>query len=242
MYSLVIVDDEAVLRDGLAQHFPWEKYGFSVKGVFSCPKQALTFFSKDSADVLLTDIRMPFMSGLDLIRRLKEDPHNKTAMCLLSAYRDFAYAQEGMALGVKYYLVKPTSFEEIAETFQKIKAELDIQLPSAVNVPEMKNGIIKQAYAIMAVKTSACTLFSIADELGLDPSYLSRLFKKETGENFRDKLLRIKMDTAAEMLKSSVNYKNREISAALGYQDTQNFCRTFQNYFGLSPGKFWRQD
>ena len=241
MYSLVIVDDEAVLRDGLALHFPWEKYGFQVKAVFPCPKQTLAFFSQNTADVLLTDIRMPFMSGLELIRRIKEEFNGKTIMCLLSAYKDFAYAKEGMALGVKYYLVKPTSFEEITETFQKIRAELDGRFPGIANTPDIDNSLIKKVYTIMMHKTASCTLFNIACELGLDEAYLSRLFKKETGKKFRDELQRIKMETAVEMLKSPIAYKLRDISAALGYQDIQNFCRTFQKHFGLSPGKFRHQ-
>jgi YesN/AraC family two-component response regulator len=238
MYSLVIVDDEPVLRDGLALHFPWEKFNFKVKEVFDNPRKALAFFSKDTADVLLTDIRMPLMSGLELIRHIKEHPRNKTIMCLLSAWRDFSYAQEGMALGIKYYLVKPTSFEEIGGTFRKIKQELDEQIPAAEALPETENTIVKQAFAIMMTQTAACSLFSIADELGLDASYLSRLFKKETGEKFRDRLRRIKMEQAAAMLQSQVNYTNRDISVALGYQDSQNFCRTFQKFFNMTPGTY----
>jgi YesN/AraC family two-component response regulator len=241
MYSLIIVDDESVVRDGLALHFPWEKFGFKVKSVFASPQTALAFFEKDTADVLLTDIRMPFMSGLDLIRRIKENPRRRTIMCLLSAYRDFTYAQEGMALGVKYYLVKPTGFEEIGETFQKIRQELEERFPVEDALPEIGNSIIKQAYTVMRTKTAACSLFSIADELGLTASYLSRLFKKETGEHFRDSFQRIKMKQAVEMLKSPVNYKNRDISDALGYQDSQNFCRTFHKFYGVSPGEYRRQ-
>jgi YesN/AraC family two-component response regulator len=181
------------------------------------------------------------MSGLDLIRQIKALPGNRTVMCLISAYRDFAYAREGMSLGVKHYLVKPTSFEEIGAAFQKIREELDGRSPViSPALPAAENNVIKQVYAIMTAKTAACSLMSVAAELGLDASYLSRLFKKETGVGFRDRLRQIKMEQAAEMLKSPVNYKNQDIGAALGYRDTQNFCRTFRKYYGLTPGKFRR--
>jgi YesN/AraC family two-component response regulator len=247
MYSLVIVDDEPVLREGLARHFPWETYGFTVQEVFSGPRRALAFFEKESADVLLTDIRMPAMSGLDLIRRIKALPGNKTVMCLLSAYRDFSYAREGMALGVQYYLVKPAGFEEIGDTFQQIRQALDARSPDCLAVsdkemPEPENAVVRRACAIMAAKTASCSLQNIAAELNLDVSYLSRLFKKETGEHFRDRLCRIKMEQAAAMLKSAVNYTNRDIGEALGYHDTQNFCRSFARYYGVTPGKFRRRD
>jgi YesN/AraC family two-component response regulator len=213
-----------------------------VKKVFDCPKKALNFFIRDTADVLLTDIRMPYMSGIELIRRIKEDTRNKTIMCLLSAYRDFTYAHEGMSLGVKYYLIKPTSFEEIGSTFQKIRQELDEKMPAGTVLhsdvlSDSENNIIRQACAIMTKRTSTCSLFSIAGEIGIDASYLSRLFKKETGEKFRDRLLKIKMEQAVEMLKNSTNYKTRDISGALGYHDVQNFYRAFKKYFGMSPGE-----
>ena len=246
MYSIVIVDDEPVVRNGLAWHFPWERYGFKVRDAFPSAKKALEYFEKESADVLLTDIRMPVMSGLDLIRRIKAIPNNKTIMCLISAHKDFSYAQEGMALGVQYYLIKPTSFEEIGDTFQKIKQTLDARIPefsSFVNkgLPETENLIIRQAYVIMMAKTATCSLQSIAAELCIDISYLSRLFKKETGKKFRDLLLRIKMEQAVAMLKSPVNHTNQHISSAIGYQDTQNFCRIFLRFYGTTPGKFRRR-
>jgi YesN/AraC family two-component response regulator len=147
-----------------------------------------------------------------------------------------------MTLGVKYYLVKPTSFEEIGETFQKIRRELEERYFSAEiprhDQPDTENAVIKRIYSIMLNKTSTCSLNSIGGEIGMDVSYISRLFKKETGKNFRDELQTIKMERAANMLESPGGYTNQEISETLGYQDTQNFCRVFKKHYGLSPGKF----
>ena len=143
--------------------------------------------------------------------------------------------------GGKYYLVKPAGFEEIGETFRKIKAELDSRVPGGEKIPETENDIIRRVFAIMKTRTASCSLFSIAEDLELDASYLSRLFKRETGEKFRDWLRKIKMEQAAAMLRSQVNYTNRDISEVLGYQDAQNFCRVFQKHFGMSPGQFRRK-
>ncbi|MDT3357835.1 MAG: helix-turn-helix transcriptional regulator, partial [Spirochaetota bacterium] len=95
-----------------------------------------------------------------------------------------------------------------------------------------------QTFAIVEKRLSSCTLQNIASELGVTTSYLSRLFKEETGQNFQDYLLSVKMETARRMLESKIGYKNKEIARALGYQDTQNFCRTFRKFFGKSPQKF----
>jgi two-component system, response regulator YesN len=237
----MIVDDEPVVREGLAQHFPWEKSGFEVAEVHSSPQKALAFFERGTVDALLTDIRMPFMSGLELIRRVKELPGNRTVTCLISAYRDFEYAQEGMALGVKYYLVKPTSFEQIAEVFGKIRCELDGGVPAVGSAAGTGNAAIDRACAIVAARTATCSLHGIADELGLDPAYLSRLFKRELGVNFRDYLRRARMEQAAQMLMSPLNYKSKDISEALGYLDAQNFCRAFRDYYGVNLGEYRRR-
>jgi YesN/AraC family two-component response regulator len=147
MYSFVIVDDETELLEGLAHYFPWESIGFSVSGSFSDVRSALAFCKDHHADVLLTDIRMPFMSGLQLIKELKQFP-SPPQFCIMSAYDDFGYAKEAIGYGVLEYL------------------------------------------------------------------------------------LTHKMEVAKQMLTSKVGYKNKEIAEALGYQDTQNFCRTFRKYWG----------
>ena len=79
------------------------------------------------------------------------------------------------------------------------------------------------------------SLRAVADELGVSESYLSRLFKKETGINFQKYLQDIKMATAISMLTPPAKYRNKEIAEALGYTDSQNFCRTFRKVYGMTP-------
>lgn len=242
MYTLAIVDDEVELREGLAYHFPWEKHGFSVSGVFAGARELLAFLETTSVDVLITDIRMPRMSGLDLILKIKEELNRDIIFCLLSAYRDFEYAQEGIHLGVRYYLLKPTDFDEIAEAFEKIRAELDACHPLNKELKDIDNVLVRKAMTIMDHQMDSCTLLSIASQLGLNPSYLSRLFREESGEKFQDYLQRIKMERAATLLGRSHQYRTKEIAAMLGYQDTQNFCRRFKLFYGMSPGSYRRKE
>ncbi len=239
MYGLVIVDDERELLEGLSAYFPWESIGFSVLGAFGDARSALAFCRDHEADVVLTDIRMPFMSGLDLIRELTllGDP---PLFCIMSAHSDFDYAKQAIQYGVQDYLVKPAGFEDIKAAFGKIRALLD---GSSVAVPvapatEARNPLVSQTFILVEKRLSSCTLQNIAGELGVSASYLSRLFKEETGQKFQEYLLAQKMAAAKRMLGGKVGYKNREIALALGYQDTQNFCRTFRNFWGKSPQRF----
>ncbi len=236
MYTLVIVDDEKELLEGLQNYFPWESVGFSVIGAFTDGRSALAFCRNEKPDVLLTDIRMPFMTGLQLIKELKALP-SVPQFCIMSAYDDFTYAKEAISYGVQEYLVKPSSFDEIKKTFEKIREVLDGKTVQINNTSSFdpSNPLIAKTLTIIEKKLSSCTLQNIASELGVTTSYLSRLFKEETNQNFQEYLLSHKMEVAKQMLLSKVGYKNKEIALALGYQDTQNFCRTFRKYWGSSP-------
>lgn len=240
MYSLAIIDDEIELREGLAYHFPWETIGFRVEGVYASATDALVSLEGKSVDVVLTDIRMPFVSGLDLVRSLKErgGGGSETIFCLLSAYRDFEYAREGIELGVFHYLVKPTSFQDIREVFGRIKDILDRRpRPGAVEQPS-SNRLVKEGVERMAREIGSCSLRSISLELGISSSYLSRLFREETGENFNAFLQRMKMEKAAELLLGGASTRNKEICGLLGYRDTQSFSRRFKSYYGLTPSEY----
>ncbi|AEC02418.1 response regulator transcription factor [Parasphaerochaeta coccoides] len=243
MYSLIIIDDEKELLEGLAHYFPWESIGFITVGAFSDAKSALAYCRDNPVDVVLTDIRMPFLSGLDLIKELRT--HNPTPIfCVMSAYSDFEYAKQAIAFGVKEYLVKPLSFDDLRASFQKIHAHLDgtpVLLPSEYSHDETLP-LISQTLAIIEKRLGTCSLQNIAGELNISASYLSRLFKKEVGQNFQEYLLKRKMDMAGKMLSGKVEYRNKEIARTLGYQDTQNFCRTFRRYFKTSPQQYRQEN
>jgi len=241
MYSLVIIDDEQEQLNGLATFFPWEKNGFSVTRTFTDGRTALAYLENHQTDVVFTDIRMPFISGLDVIKTLSGKAHTPL-FCIMSAYDEFGYAQEAMRYGVQDYLVKPASFDEITSAFAKIRAVLDErQVIVPTQHPHQENPLVNQAIAIMEKRTATASLQDVADELGLNISYLSRLFKEKTGKNFQAFLLELKMSQAEMMLKGDVPYTNTDIAKALGYQDTQNFCRTFKRIHGVSPQSFRKQ-
>ncbi|HKM08183.1 MAG TPA: response regulator [Sphaerochaeta sp.] len=239
MYSLVIIDDETELLEGLSQYFPWEKIGFTVAQAFSDGRSALAFCKTHSVDVVLTDIRMPFISGLDLIQELQTAQY-VPLFCIMSAYESFDYAKKAIAYGVQDYLLKPSSFEDIEKTFLKIRTILDCNAnfpPNDGNTEHYAAPIIK-TLSIIRKRIRSSSLQSIAEELGINSSYLSRLFKEEIGQNFQEYLVQTKMEQAERMLMGNIGYTNKEIAEALGYQDTQNFCRTFKNYFGTSPQQY----
>lgn len=122
-YSILIVDDEDVIREGLKQVVAWEKLGYSVVGTVSSGEDALRFLEDHAVDVLLTDIRMPRISGIELARLVKAN-YPETSVVIISGYDNFSYAQNAIRYGVYHYLLKPCAEEEILEVFGRLYGEI----------------------------------------------------------------------------------------------------------------------
>ena len=124
MYRLIIVDDEEVIRNGLVHVVDWASLGFSVVETFPNGNAALAYLRKNPVDVVVADIRMPRLSGLDLARVLMtEQP--ETLVVILSGYDHFGYAQEAIDLNVFSYLLKPVKEPDIHEVFARVREQLD---------------------------------------------------------------------------------------------------------------------
>lgn len=117
MIKLLIADDEQIIRDTISTSIEWGKYGIKLIGTASNGLEAYNIILDEYPDIVLTDIRMPGLSGLELIERIKKINHD-TEFIILSGYDDFTYAQEAMKFGVKQYLLKPSNELQIIEAIQ----------------------------------------------------------------------------------------------------------------------------
>lgn len=124
MYTLIIVDDDELIRKGLEKVIQWEQMGFSVKRTFRSAVEALEYLKDNPVDVILTDIRMPQMSGLELIQEAKGYQKQVKAV-IISGYGEFELAKQALVLKVEDYLLKPLGQEEVEAVFLKLKRGLD---------------------------------------------------------------------------------------------------------------------
>jgi len=122
---LVIADDEPAILSGLVELYPWDDMGFEIVGAFNNGKQVLEFLECNKIDILLTDIRMPIIDGLEIARYAQE---KGIKVVILSAYTEFEYAKTAIAFGVRDYLVKPVGYKELNETFYRLRMEHACQL------------------------------------------------------------------------------------------------------------------
>ena len=123
MYKVLIVDDSPIIREGICRMLNWENLGFRIAGTAESGSAALKFLETQPCDLILTDIRMPDMDGIELIRRVRERGLDAETI-IISAYREFEYAKEAMQLGVNHYLIKPISIEILTETVLILRTEL----------------------------------------------------------------------------------------------------------------------
>jgi len=154
MLSLLIVEDEDVTREGLTTLIDWESLGIKICGLAANGVEALRVLENEQADLVLTDIRMPLMDGLQLVSQIRERKWD-IAVILLSGYGDFEYAQRALRLGISDYLVKPCSPDEIQNVFTKISREIlkqrkftdemkGLEQQLHVNIPLVKTQILQQ--------------------------------------------------------------------------------------------------
>ena len=126
MYKVFIVEDEVIVREGLRDNILWEQNGFILAGEAGDGEIALPMIRRERADILITDIRMPFMDGLSLCKMVKEElPDIK--ILILSGYDDFEYARKAIEIGVSEYLTKPVTRKAVTQALERIRKKLDAE-------------------------------------------------------------------------------------------------------------------
>jgi two-component system response regulator YesN len=124
MYKVFLVEDEIVVREGIRNSIPWEKTSYTLTGEAPDGEVALSMILDSKPDILITDIKMPFVDGLTLSRIVKKNlPLIK--IIILSGHDEFEYAREAISIGVEEYLLKPVSAQEMIKTLDKMAKQID---------------------------------------------------------------------------------------------------------------------
>ncbi|MFF2482989.1 response regulator [Paenibacillus sp. NPDC058071] len=137
MYKIVLVDDEAVVREGVRERIAWDELGFECVADCENGVEALEAIARLAPHVVLTDINMPFMDGLELTREVTER-FPDTKMIILTGYDDFEYAQQAIKLKVNDFILKPITAAELTVVLQKVRSELDEQKKSKEDLEQLQ--------------------------------------------------------------------------------------------------------
>ena len=234
MYTLLIVDDEKMIAEGVACLFPWEQIGFHPVA-FSDPKEALDYAESNDIQVVMTDIEMPGMSGIDLCRELSG---KGIRIVFMSSHQNYEYFRSAIHFQVTDYLLKPLKSSDILNVFERIRNELNAQAAIREGeTPSYYSRVMEQVKAYLEENYQSATLEEAAVRVNLSSTYLSRLFKQQGGIGFGEWLLKVRMEKACELL-SDIQMKSYDIAWYIGYDNPKSFSRAFKSYYGITPMEY----
>ena len=248
MIKVLIVDDEKYVRMGIKGDTDWPLIGCEVVGEAANGEEALEVAEATRPDLVISDIRMPKMDGIELAEKLL-DKYPETKIIFLTAYSEFEYARQAVRLGVSDYLLKPFQDGELEGAIQRL---LHLHPSTNAQAKELENELIaikpKEAienrYVQAAVeyieKHYPETDFSIgklAESMSVSEGHISRLFKAETDTSIGNYLTKYRIRKAMDYLKD-INVKVYEVADKVGYQDIAYFSNTFKKLVGRTPSDY----
>jgi two-component system, response regulator YesN len=241
----IVIDDEAWIREGLCEHINWSKLGIELKCAFADALNALNYVREHPIHIILSDIRMPNMTGLQMLRQLRNEAKSNPNLTVikhifLSGFGDFEYAQEAIRLGAIDYLLKPADTEDIEKALLRAKMICDEEQKISVAELTRENYsyLVRQALELIQDHfTEDLQLSQVAEALFITPNYLSRLFRQETGKSFSEFIQEMRIKKACELL-SLGKLKIYQVGEAVGYPNPRYFSEWFQKHTGYSPKDF----
>ena len=157
MLKIFLVEDESIMREGSRDNMPWQQFGYEFVGDASDGEMALPLIRKTRPDVLITDIKMPFMDGLTLSRMVaKEFPNMK--IIILSGYDDFDYARQAIQIGVEQYILKPVTRETMKKVLLEVKEKIDSEKEKKMYMEKFRSEM--HEYELMSRRTFFEKVFS----------------------------------------------------------------------------------
>lgn len=254
MLKILIAEDEDIIRKGLVFTIDWLSMDCVVVAEAVNGEEGLQKIIEFKPDVVITDIKMPKMDGIEMVRQGLE--HVKFESIILTSYAEFEYAKKAIELKAYDYLVKPIDENKIIEVIQGLHDRLDVNkeveislknrnnassgmdLKYYMELDHSENGYV--ARAIEKIKeryTEKIGIEAISDELGVSASYLSRKFKEVTNHSFLELLNAYRVQQATKLLNTG-RYRVYEISDMTGFSDYKHFTTVFKRYTSMSPTRF----
>ena len=230
--NVLIVDDELFIREGLKNNIDWMSHGIFFTDTARSGEHALEKIRDTFFDLVITDIKMHKMSGLELAETLLS-VSPETKVILLSGFAEFEYAQKAIKLNVLAYLLKPVNLDEMDELINKVVKEKGNQSQNVLL--EKAKSYIRNNYK------KQIFLQDVANYLERNPDYFSSIFKKETGSSFSEYLNSLRIKKAQYLLTTTSMY-TYEIAEKVGYTDFRYFTKIFKKITGTTPSDYRKQN
>ncbi|NLO83912.1 MAG: response regulator [Clostridiales bacterium] len=256
--KIVIVEDEVRIREGIEKLLSKRATEHQVVGMAENGKEGFALILQEKPELVIADIKMPLMDGIQMLAAVREAGITIKAI-ILSAYSEFAYAQQALKLGVSEYLLKPIVVDELMQAINSIETQLKGSKTQSILevrqiLPEILHSIshsssdaLETTQVGMLVGKArkiaeenfhdGITLNEIADILSVTPEHLGSQIHKELGITFGTMMKALRINKAKDLLLST-EMKLYEIAEMVGYQDPKYFAKIFQSDIGVMPLEF----
>lgn len=258
MIRVVIVEDEMLVKKGLLLTTDWEGFGCEVVGEASNGVEGVEVIAKLRPHIVITDIRMPGLDGIQMIEALSGKVDAE--YIIISGYSEFEYARQAVRLGVKDYLIKPINDDELADAIRKAchavknKNKINLMESRMEDLADSKVMLFKE-YLLHDGTTGGShhvdnairyicdnyhrdiSIHDVANKLAISESHISRLFRAEVGYTFVDYLTYYRIKKAIGYLRDP-NVRIYEVAGKIGYRDQRYFSVIFKKLVGVTPKEF----
>ncbi|MCX7027027.1 MAG: response regulator [Spirochaetes bacterium] len=215
MIKILVVDDEKMIREGIVMTMPWNEMGMEVIGSAGDGLKALEMIREFKPHIVLTDIRMPKMDGIELLRAGKALIPS-TRFVILSGYDDFAYAQQALKYGAADYLLKPLSEDELKKILTKLKRDLENEINSCFQQNTTRKLIekeLEQFYLAVRIGDKQNALLRLGD------MFRNRAFDMPTLEQYREIIIEIMYSLLNISGKAPFNLSEKVLLDRLALED-----------------------
>lgn len=249
MYRVLLIEDDAAMRFLYKKMKIWTEKGFQIVNEAANGRDGLALLEKNRYDLVITDIRMPFVDGIELLRSMKEKG-NDTIVVFSSSYNEFEYARQGMILGAFDYILKPVQEMQLGRVLERVQEKLAEQQSfdyldsvvkealSMLDHPPASERFASQCGSFLSANyRNGVTMEEMADALGYNKDYFGKLFQQNFGVHFHRFHNMVKVCYAKELIRTG-NYKAYEISDMLGFASVDYFTRIFKDIAGITPSAY----
>ncbi len=243
-YSCIIAEDEELLLQNIIQKVEQSDAGFFVAGAAQTGFQAYELIEKTNPDLVISDIRMPVMDGIELLKKVREQ-FPQMDFIITSGYSDFEYARSAIRYQATEYLLKPIDPEELNAALQKLRTKYMLNQSSFEDIFNQNTASHSPAQIAHILKeylvrhyAEDINLNLIAYNMNYSSSYLTKLFVARYNSSPSKYLINLRMQRAQHLLLHSPNLSIRQIGDAVGYHDQAYFSRIFKKYCRMSPAEY----
>ncbi len=245
MYRVIVVEDEKIVRQGIIRDTDWGSVDCMVVGEAENGEEGKELIEKLRPDLVITDIRMPKMSGIEMAQKLQDEKITPFIL-FLTAYDDFAYAQQAIRVGASDYVLKPFKDNVLEQSIRDILSKNRREsAPEDEGNKELslkkgdKSKYLEAALQYIDANYSDPDLSAktVAEAIGISTGHLSHLFRKESSFTMSNYVLDCRMRSAKKMLKD-YTHKVYEVAELVGYRDITYFSASFKKHVGVTPSEY----